>query len=149
MNLHVHQLLVSLIARRKILELKVLGNLEKLRRTKTKRPRQQKFWTKSERGKYDLGTLTQNLLQPNFFSVAEKMRRKITIESRKLRIITIIGSAGIGKSYIAHKIAKGDFVKAIPSNSGVWFVGAEDEPSTLIIDEFAGQIKLSHNYCSF
>ena len=95
------------------------------------------------KGKYDLGTLTQNLLQPNFFSVAEKMRRKITIESRKLRIITIIGSAGIGKSYIAHKIAKGDFVKAIPSNSGVWFVGAEDEPSTLIIDEFAGQIKLS------
>ena len=86
---------------------------------------------------------SETLLQPNFFSVAEKMRRKITIESRKLRIITIIGSAGIGKSYIAHKIAKGDFVKAIPSNSGVWFVGAEDEPSTLIIDEFAGQIKLS------
>lgn len=86
---------------------------------------------------------SDTLLQPNFFSVAEKMRKKITVESRKLRIITLIGAAGIGKSYIAHRIAKGDFVKAVPSNSGVWFVGAEDEPETLLIDEFAGQIKLS------
>ena len=141
MNLHVHQLLVSLIARRKILELKVLRELGEAKKNQDKKATSAEVLDQVRKGKYDLGTLTQNLLQPNFFSVAEK--RKITIESRKLRIITIIGSAGIGKSYIAHKIAKGDFVKAIPSNSGVWFVGAEDEPSTLIIDEFAGQIKLS------
>lgn len=62
---------------------------------------------------------SETLLQPNFFSVAEKMRRKIPKKNRKVKIITIIGAAGIGKSYIAHKIAKGDFVKAIPGNSGV------------------------------
>lgn len=57
-----------------------------------------------------------------------------------LRVITIIGPTGVGKSWSVHKLFPEGVCKWINGNSGCWF--SEVDKEVCLFDEFAGQIAI-------
>lgn len=83
---------------------------------------------------------TQVLLKPGFVTALRHVVSTMTGPYRpELKVITIIGTTGCGKSYAINKIFP-NVCKGVYGNSGLWWVNPEARVA--VVEEFAGQIPL-------
>lgn len=86
----------------------------------------------------DISSLS--LLQPGFIPAMKELHRDILGPYRPtLKIVTLIGPPGCGKSYAIQKHFP-MHGRCIAGNNGVWFQQADSE--VMVFEEFCGQIKL-------
>lgn len=80
------------------------------------------------------------MLNTGFLQAAKHILSTQLGPMRKLRIITIIGGTGIGKSYACFQHCGDDL---ITYQAGNWFGGADTEGDNLLFDEFTGSLPLN------
>ena len=84
---------------------------------------------------------TLSLLQPGFYAAYKMLTDDILGPYRPdLKIITMIGRPGTGKSYAIHKIFEDQVGRALYCNNGTWFQNPTAE--VMVFEEFCGQIQL-------
>jgi hypothetical protein len=82
------------------------------------------------------------LLYPGFLHAIQMVEKNVLGPYRaNLRVITLKGPTGSGKSYGVYQRYSSELVTANTSNSGIWFGGTE-RGRVLLIDEFVGQIPI-------
>lgn len=83
------------------------------------------------------------LLYPGFLRASMELTRNLFGPYRpNLKIITICGPTGCGKSYAAHRYGGRELVKINTANRSFWSTGRY-RGRVLLIDEFVGQIELN------
>lgn len=86
----------------------------------------------------DISSLS--LLQPGFIPAMKELHRDILGPFRpNLRIVTLIGPPGCGKSWSINKYFP-EHGRCITGNNGVWFQQADSE--VMVFEEFCGQIRI-------
>ena len=84
---------------------------------------------------------TLSLMQPGFIQAYRMLTEDILGPYRpELKIITMIGRPGTGKSFTIHKIFEDKVGRALYGNNGVWFQNPTAE--VMVFEEFCGQIQL-------
>lgn len=78
---------------------------------------------------------SETVLYPGFLQAAKHFLQTKLSERRDVKVITIVGGTGIGKSYACFK-ACGDDI--IIYQQGGWFGGADSQAGNLLFDEFTG-----------
>lgn len=83
---------------------------------------------------------SETLMNAGFLQAAKTILSTKLGPRRSVRVITIIGGTGIGKSHACYDICKENL---ITYKSGGWFAGADTQADNLLFDEFAGQVPLA------
>lgn len=95
-----------------------------------------------DQGEYiDLKMIAPDIkMYPGFLSAYEKATKALLGPERPdLKIITIVGPPGCGKSYAISKLFP-DAAKWMKGNTGHWFMNATSE--VIVFEEYSGDIKL-------
>lgn len=88
---------------------------------------------------HEVNTLT--LMQPGFVQAYKMLTEDILGPYRpELKIITMIGRPGTGKSFTIHKIFQDKVGRALYGNNGTWFQNPTAD--VMVFEEFCGQIQL-------
>lgn len=80
------------------------------------------------------------MLNSGFLNAAKTVLSTMLGPRRNVRVITIIGGTGVGKSWACYQHCGSDLVVY---QRGGWFAGAHTQGSNLLFDEFTGQVPLS------
>ena len=84
---------------------------------------------------------TLSLMQPGFCAAYKMLTEDILGPYRPdLKIITMIGRPGTGKSFTIHRIFEDKVGRALYCNNGTWFQNPTAE--VMVFEEFCGQIQL-------
>lgn len=129
----------------KRVELKLKRTIEEARKVRDKdeiKSDCNELLTRIHQGEYiDLKTIAPDIqMFPGFIQAYEKATKALLGPERPdLRVITIVGPPGCGKSYAISKLFP-DAAKWMRGNSGHWFMNATSE--VLVFEEYSGDIKL-------
>lgn len=85
----------------------------------------------------------ETLLYPGFMHACETVLKNVLGPFRRnLRVVTIKGPTGCGKSYGVYSRYSGELVTMSATNGGTWFGGVE-QGRVLLLDEFVGQVPIN------
>lgn len=85
----------------------------------------------------------ETLLYPGFMHAAQMVSKECLGPYRpNLRIVTVKGPTGCGKSYAAYRTYSQELQSVQCANNGIWF-GGQERGKVLLIDEFVGQIPIN------